>query len=97
MRKNLSKGMVVAAAATSILSLYAIPAFADPHSEGTTGGSHGALSSDALKAPDVPGASHDSARSDDDREHGGYGHDSGYSDDGDDAVHGDDADSEGIP
>ncbi|MCX4908590.1 LPXTG cell wall anchor domain-containing protein [Streptomyces sp. NBC_00878] len=51
MRQNLSRGMVVAAAATSILSLYGTPAFADIRSEETSGGVSGALSDTPAALP----------------------------------------------
>ncbi|MFF9812065.1 LPXTG cell wall anchor domain-containing protein [Streptomyces sp. NPDC014006] len=52
MRQNLSRGMVVASAATSILSLYAIPAFASSHTEAAPVGPLGGAYGHAL--PDVP-------------------------------------------
>ncbi|MGW0843659.1 LPXTG cell wall anchor domain-containing protein [Streptomyces sp. NPDC002787] len=77
LRKNLSKGMLVTAAATSVLSLYVAPAFADSTPEETPAGSLGlpdapaALPSDSVRQAleNVPG--HDS----------GYGEDIGYGDD----------------
>ncbi|MET8562495.1 LPXTG cell wall anchor domain-containing protein [Streptomyces flaveolus] len=52
MRQNLSRGMVVASAATSILSLYVIPAFASSYTEAVPAGPVGGPSGHAL--PDVP-------------------------------------------
>ncbi|MGW7420511.1 chaplin [Streptomyces sp. NPDC054813] len=51
MRQTLSRGMVVAAAATSVLSLYAGPAFADTDATGTAGGSPGVVSGNNVQAP----------------------------------------------
>ncbi|MYV38383.1 DUF320 domain-containing protein, partial [Streptomyces sp. SID1328] len=51
MRQTLSKGMVVAAAATGVLSLYVSQALADSGAHGTAQGSHGALSGNTLKVP----------------------------------------------
>ncbi|MFF5344391.1 hypothetical protein ACH46L_25995 [Streptomyces althioticus] len=47
MRQKLGKGMIVAGAATSIMSLCAIPAFADSDSQEATGDMFGALTSSA--------------------------------------------------
>ncbi|BCL30530.1 chaplin [Streptomyces aurantiacus] len=55
MRQTLSKGMVVAAAATSILSLYGSQAFADSNADGVAADSPGVLSGNSVGAPvDVP-------------------------------------------
>ncbi|KAA0909427.1 chaplin [Streptomyces apricus] len=55
MRQTLSKGMVVAAAATSILSLYSSQAFADSDASGAAADSPGVLSGNNVQAPlDVP-------------------------------------------
>ncbi|MEV5954332.1 chaplin family protein [Streptomyces sp. NPDC051987] len=51
MRQTLSRGMVAAAAATSILSLYGSPAFADSEATGIGGGSPGVLSGNNVQAP----------------------------------------------
>ncbi|WP_123976858.1 chaplin [Streptomyces sp. Ag109_O5-1] len=51
MRPTLSRGMFAAAAATSILSLYGSPAFADADATGATGGSPGVLSGNNVQAP----------------------------------------------
>ncbi|MET7688843.1 LPXTG cell wall anchor domain-containing protein [Streptomyces sp. NPDC005483] len=66
MRQNLSRGMVVAAAATGILSLCGIPAFANAHSEGTLGGPLGALSG-------VSDAHHDDSASREHADHSSVG------------------------
>ncbi|MEV2212716.1 hypothetical protein AB0H86_14900 [Streptomyces sp. NPDC050997] len=73
--------MVVTAAATSILSLYVTPVFADSPSEGTPGGSLGALSGTPAAFYDESGGSGygDDDGSGDDaayEEDSGYGHDS---------------------
>ena len=47
MRQKLSKGMIVAGAATSILSVCAIPAFADSDTREATADTLGALAYDA--------------------------------------------------
>ncbi|MDH6215826.1 chaplin family protein [Streptomyces pseudovenezuelae] len=55
MRQTLSKGMVAAAAATSILSLCGGPALADTHTGGAAKDSPGVLSGNSVEAPlDVP-------------------------------------------
>ncbi|MER6530476.1 chaplin family protein [Streptomyces sp. NPDC001508] len=51
MRKTLSRGVVVAAAATSVLSLCDIAAVADSEAGGTTSGSPGVLSGNTVQAP----------------------------------------------
>ncbi|MFE9765476.1 chaplin [Streptomyces sp. NPDC005808] len=51
MRQTLSKGMVVAAAATSILSLYGTPAFADSNANGSAQDSPGVGSGNNLQLP----------------------------------------------
>ncbi|MEU1306519.1 chaplin [Streptomyces shenzhenensis] len=51
MRKTLSRGMVVAAAATSVLSLCDFAAVADSVAGGTTSGSPGVLSGNTVQAP----------------------------------------------
>ncbi|WP_140394596.1 chaplin, partial [Streptomyces recifensis] len=51
MRQTLSKGMVVAAAATGVLSLYVSQALADSGAHGAARGSHGALSGNTLHVP----------------------------------------------
>ncbi|KIE28079.1 hypothetical protein LK08_05265 [Streptomyces sp. MUSC 125] len=52
MRQTLSKGMVVAAAATGVLSLYsASAALADSHAHGAAQGSPGVLSGNNIQAP----------------------------------------------
>ncbi|MFF0224353.1 chaplin [Streptomyces sp. NPDC004629] len=51
MRKTLSRGMVVAAAATSVLSLCEIAAVADSAAGGTTSDSPGVLSGNTVQAP----------------------------------------------
>ncbi|MFS8197241.1 chaplin family protein [Streptomyces sp. CWNU-52B] len=51
MRQTLSKGMVAAAAATSILSLYGTQAFADSNASGVTADSPGVLSGNNVQAP----------------------------------------------
>ncbi|MER5917996.1 chaplin family protein [Streptomyces sp. NPDC001982] len=51
MRQTLSRGVVVAAAATSILSLYDIPALADSFAGGATSDSPGVLSGNTLQVP----------------------------------------------
>ncbi|MEU7408404.1 chaplin, partial [Streptomyces sp. NPDC042638] len=51
MRQTLSKGMVVAAAATGVLSLYGGSALADTHAHGATQGSPGVLSGNNVQAP----------------------------------------------
>ncbi|MFG3287654.1 chaplin [Streptomyces sp. NPDC048179] len=51
MRQSLSRGMFAAAAATSILSLYASPALADSEANGATSGSPGVLSGNNVQAP----------------------------------------------
>ncbi|MFJ8195523.1 chaplin [Streptomyces sp. NPDC096152] len=55
MRQTLSRGVFVAAAATSVLSLYANPALADTYANGSSSGSPGVLSGNTVQAPvDVP-------------------------------------------
>ncbi|MET7382296.1 chaplin [Streptomyces sp. NPDC005526] len=55
MRQTLSRGVFVAAAATSVLSLYANPALADTSANGSSSGSPGVLSGNTVQAPiDVP-------------------------------------------
>ncbi|MFJ6128732.1 chaplin [Streptomyces griseoviridis] len=55
MRQTLGKGMVAAAAASSILSLYGSPAFADTHAGAVATGSPGVLSGNSVAVPvDVP-------------------------------------------
>ncbi|MFF8945266.1 chaplin [Streptomyces sp. NPDC014864] len=55
MRQTLSRGVFVAAAATSVLSLYANPALADTFANGSSSGSPGVLSGNTVQAPiDVP-------------------------------------------
>ncbi|MFJ8936207.1 chaplin [Streptomyces sp. NPDC102365] len=51
MRQTLSKGMVAAAAATSILSLYGSQAFADSDTHGVAADSPGVLSGNNVQAP----------------------------------------------
>ncbi|WP_254644293.1 chaplin [Streptomyces sp. BV286] len=51
MRQTLSKGMVAAAAATSILSLYGSQAFADTNANGVAADSPGVLSGNNVQAP----------------------------------------------
>ncbi|MEV6764207.1 chaplin [Streptomyces sp. NPDC051105] len=51
MRQTLSRGMVVAAAAAGMLSLYASPALADTDATGTAGGSPGVVSGNNVQAP----------------------------------------------
>ncbi|MGW5333501.1 chaplin family protein [Streptomyces bauhiniae] len=51
MRQTLSKGMVVAAAATGVLSLYVSQALADSGAHGAAQGSPGALSGNTLRVP----------------------------------------------
>ncbi|MER6015724.1 chaplin [Streptomyces bluensis] len=51
MRQTLSKGMVAAAAATGILSLYNTSALADSSAQGTAEGSAGVLSGNSVQAP----------------------------------------------
>ncbi|MER7304105.1 chaplin, partial [Streptomyces griseoluteus] len=51
MRQTLSKGMVVAAAATGVLSLYVSQALADSGAHGAAQGSPGALSGNTLQVP----------------------------------------------
>ncbi|MEU9453591.1 chaplin family protein [Streptomyces sp. NPDC048277] len=51
MRQTLSRGVFAAAAATSILSLYGSPAFADSDATGAAGGSPGVLSGNNVQAP----------------------------------------------
>ncbi|MFF7639296.1 chaplin, partial [Streptomyces canus] len=55
MRQTLSKGMVAAAAATSILSLYGSPALADSQAGGAGKGSPGVVSGNNVEVPvEVP-------------------------------------------
>ncbi|WP_228916672.1 LPXTG cell wall anchor domain-containing protein [Streptomyces sp. DH20] len=61
MRQKLGKGMIVAGAATSIMSLCAIPAFADSNAQEATGDMFGALTSSAPGLTD-DGASEDGSR-----------------------------------
>ncbi|MFG3548133.1 LPXTG cell wall anchor domain-containing protein [Streptomyces sp. NPDC047725] len=65
MRRNLSKGMVVAGAATSILSLYATPAFAASDAQETARGLLGALSHSAHDLSADGAESHGSAQGND--------------------------------
>ncbi|MEV6054244.1 chaplin, partial [Streptomyces sp. NPDC052107] len=51
MRQTLSRGVVVAAAATSVLSLYGSPAIADSNADGTSNGSPGVLSGNTVQVP----------------------------------------------
>ncbi|MEV6618339.1 chaplin, partial [Streptomyces sp. NPDC051051] len=51
MRQTLSRGMVAAAAATSILSLYGGSALADSHAGGTARNSPGAVSGNGVEVP----------------------------------------------
>ncbi|MFF4687432.1 chaplin family protein [Streptomyces sp. NPDC001307] len=51
MRQTLSRGVVVAAAATSVLSLYGSPALADSKADGTSSGSPGVLSGNTVQVP----------------------------------------------
>ncbi|MET9083033.1 chaplin [Streptomyces sp. NPDC004237] len=51
MRQSLSRGMFAAAAATSILSLYASPALAGSDANGAANGSPGVLSGNNVQAP----------------------------------------------
>ncbi|WP_435810198.1 chaplin [Streptomyces mirabilis] len=51
MRQNLSRGMVVAAAATSILSLYGTPVFADSHADASAMDSPGVASGNSVQVP----------------------------------------------
>ncbi|MFE9108314.1 hypothetical protein ACFYN9_01565, partial [Streptomyces collinus] len=51
MRKKLSKGLVVAAAATSILPLYGIPALADSHGEALTNACGSSSGETAVNGP----------------------------------------------
>ncbi|MEU6478866.1 chaplin [Streptomyces sp. NPDC047017] len=55
MRQTLSRGVFVAAAATSVLSLYGSPAFADSSAQGAAHGSAGVLSGNTVQVPvEVP-------------------------------------------
>ncbi|MGW7263016.1 chaplin [Streptomyces sp. NPDC054842] len=55
MRQTLSRGMVVAAAATGILSMYGTPALADSQADGAASGSPGVGSGNNVAVPvDVP-------------------------------------------
>lgn len=54
-RQTLSRGVFAAAAATSVLSLYGSPAFADSQADGTAQNSAGVLSGNTIQAPvEVP-------------------------------------------
>ncbi|MEV4226231.1 hypothetical protein AB0J81_03820, partial [Streptomyces bobili] len=79
MRQTLSKGMVAAAAATSILSLYGGSALADSHEDGTARNSPGAVSANTHGND----RSHEASSGEDEPGHGGSpsgGEESGYGD-----------------
>ncbi|MFF8228873.1 LPXTG cell wall anchor domain-containing protein [Streptomyces caelestis] len=87
MRRKLSRGMVVAAAATSILPMYGIQAFAASHSEVSAACGESVGVQTAVDASSEASCTSGTAsRSGDDREHDGYGH---GSDDVDKAGYGD--------
>ncbi|MGW3127833.1 chaplin family protein [Streptomyces sp. NPDC001123] len=58
MRQTLSRGMLAAAAATSILSLYGSPALAGTNPTGTAAGSPGAVSGGGVQTPASAPADH---------------------------------------